>query len=68
MSLKQAIENWDMNLNPNIDSFLIAEGVECFYEAYDKGDNDCLYEFWIPRAKHELCYIDDDGEAFENIS
>ena len=39
-----------------------------FYEAYDQRDNDCLYEFLIPRAKHELCYIDDDGEAFENSS
>ena len=42
--------------------------VECFYEAYDKGDNNCVYEFLIPRAKHELCYIHDDGEAFENSS
>ena len=47
-------------------SLVIVEGVECFYEANDKGDNDCLYEFLTPRAKHELCYID-DGEAFENI-
>ena len=49
-------------------SFVIVEGVECFYEAYDKGDNNCLYAFLIPRAKRELCYIDDDGEAFENSS
>ena len=49
-------------------SYVIDEGTYCFYEAYDKGDNDCLYEFLIPRAKHELCYIDDDGEAFENSS
>ena len=39
-------------------SFVIVEGVECFYEAYDKGDNDCFYEFLTPRAKHRLCYID----------
>ena len=39
-----------------------------FHEAYDKGDNDCLYESLIPRAKHELCYIDDDGEAIESSS
>ena len=37
-----------------------------FYDAYDKGDNDCLYEFLTPRAKHELSYIADDGEACEN--
>ena len=30
----------------------------------DKRDNNCLYESLIPRAKHELSYID-DGEAFE---
>ena len=46
-------------------SFVIVEGVECFYETYDKGDNHCLHGFLIPRAKYELCYID-DGEAFEN--
>ena len=50
----------------NIYSCFIVEGVECFYEAYDKGDNDRLCEFLIPRAKQELCHIDDDGEAFEN--
>ena len=49
-------------------SFVIVEGVECFCEAYDKCDNKCLYELLIPRANHELCYIDDDGDAFENNS
>ena len=48
--------------------FVIVEGVDAFYEAYDKGDSDCLYEFLIPRAKHEWTYIDDGGEAFENSS
>ena len=24
-------------------SIVIVEGVECFYEAYDKGDNNCVY-------------------------
>ena len=38
-----------------------------FYEAYDKGDDDCLHELLIPRIKHELCYID-NGEEFENSS
>ena len=47
-------------------AFVIVEGVDCFQEAYDKRDTDCLYELLIPRAKHELSYIDDDGEAFEN--
>ena len=27
-----------------------------------------VYESLIPRAKHDLCYTDDDGEAFENSS
>ena len=53
-------------LKSNIYSFLIVEGVECIYEAYDKEDNNCLYELLLPRAKHELCHIDNDGEAFEN--
>ena len=26
-------------------AFIIEEGVDCFYEAYDKEDEDCLYEF-----------------------
>jgi hypothetical protein len=26
-------------------SFVIVEGVECFYEAYDKGNNPCVYDF-----------------------
>ena len=47
-------------------SFVIVEGVECFYEAYDKGDNDGLFELLVPRAEHELSCIDDEGEAFEN--
>ena len=47
-------------------SFVIVEGVDCFCDAYDKGDNDCLYEVLIPRAKHQLSYIDDDSEAFED--
>ena len=34
--------------------------LECSYAAYDKGDNDCRYELLILRAKHELCYFDDD--------
>ena len=38
MSLKQIIENQDISLNPNIYSIAIVEGVECFYEAYDKGE------------------------------
>ena len=42
-------------------SFVIVEGVECFYEAYDKGANNCFYEF----SKYDLCHID-DGEASEN--
>ena len=50
-----------------IDSFVIDEGVDCFYEAYDKGDEDCVYEFLIPRVKRELCYID-NGEESENSS
>ena len=45
-------------------SIVVDNCVECFYEAYDKGHNDCLYDFLTPRVKHELCYIDDDG-AFE---
>ena len=53
-----------MNLNPNIYSIVVDNGVECFYEAYDKGDRDCLYELLIPRVKHEMCYID-DGEPSE---
>ena len=39
-----------------------------FCDVYDRGDNDCSCEFLIPKAKHELTYIDDDGEAFENSS
>ena len=39
-----------------------------FFEAYDKGDNGCLYEFSIPRAKRALCYISDDDEAFVKSS
>ena len=46
-------------------TFVIDEGVYCFYEAYDKGDGQCLYEFLLPMVKHELCYVD-DGEPFEN--
>ena len=45
-------------------SIVVDNGVECFYEAYDKGDHDCLNEFLIPRVKHELCHID-AGEQFE---
>jgi len=45
-------------------SLLIVEGVECFYDAYDKGDYDCLHDLLIPGVKHELCFID-DGEPFE---
>ena len=40
--------------------------LKVFLEAYDKDDNDCLYGFLIPRAKHGLNHNDDDGEAFEN--
>ena len=46
-------------------SLVTVEGADVFYEAYDQGDDDCLYEFLIPRVKHELCYVH-DGEAFEN--
>ena len=46
-------------------SFVIVEGVDCFNQAYDKGDDACLYDFIIPRVKHEFRCID-DGEAFEN--
>jgi len=35
-----------------------------FFKAYDKWDHACLYEFLIPRVKHESCYID-VGEPFE---
>ena len=49
-------------------AFVILEGVNCSYEAYDKGDDNSLYALLTPRAKRELCYIDDDGEAFENSS
>ena len=31
-------------------SIAINSGVECFYEAYDKGDHDCLYELLMPRV------------------
>jgi len=37
--------------------------VECFYDAYDKGDDNCLYEFLVPRVKTEL--IDDDDDTLE---
>ena len=39
-------------------TFAISKGVECFYDAYDKGDDKCLYGFLEPRLKTEL--IDDD--------
>ena len=26
-------------------TFVVSKGVECFYDAYDKGDNDCLHSF-----------------------
>ena len=45
-------------------SFFSLEGVECFYEAYDKGDNTCLHVFLMQTTKHELRYINHDGEAF----
>ena len=54
-----------MSVNPNY-SFVIVEGVYCFYDASDTRDTDCLHEFLIPRAKHELSYIDDDCEALED--
>jgi len=57
-----------MSLNLKYVRLLSLKGVECFHEAYDEGDNNCLYAFLLPRAKHELCYIDDDGEASENSS
>jgi len=41
-------------LKSKIYSFVIVEGVESFYEAYDKGDNTCLYEFLIPKAKTRI--------------
>jgi len=44
-------------------SIAIDRGVECFYDAYDKGDDRCLYEFLIPRLKSEL--LDDDDEPYE---
>ena len=37
--------------------------MECFYDAYDKGDYNCLYEFLVPRVKTEL--IDDDDDTLE---
>ena len=33
-------------------SFVIDEGVDCFYEAYGKGDDERVYDFLIPRVKH----------------
>ena len=67
LSLRQDIEKLKYEVKSKIYSFVIYEGVDCFYEASDKGDDDCLYEFLMPRANHELCYID-NGEAFENSS
>ena len=61
MILKQ-----DNEFKSKIYSFVIVEDVDCLYNAYDKGDNACLSEVLIPRAKYELSYTDDDGEAFEN--
>ena len=57
-----------MSLNPTYIHLLLLKVQNVFSDAYDKGDNDCLHEFLIPRAKRELSYIDDDGEAFENSS
>ena len=34
----------------NIYTIAINKGVECFYDAYDKGDYNCLYEFLVPRV------------------
>ena len=34
--------------------------MECIYDAYDKGDDQCLYEFLKPRVKTELIDADDD--------
>ena len=48
-------------------SFVIDEGINCLYEAQDKGSDECLYDFLLPRAKHELCYSDDE-EPFETSS
>jgi hypothetical protein len=45
-------------------TFAICKGVECFYEAYDKGDDKCLYGFLEPRLKTELI-DDDDDETYE---
>ena len=39
-----------MNLNAKY-SFVIDEGVDCFYEAYDKGDEDCLCDFLNTKGK-----------------
>ena len=64
MSLKQSIKYWDMNLHPKY-SILVDKGVEWFYEAYDQGGHDCLYELLIPRVKRELCYID-NVEPFQS--
>ena len=43
MSLKRDIEHWDMSFHQKY-IHLLYEGVDCFYEAYGKGD-ECLYRF-----------------------
>ena len=47
-------------------TFTINHGVECFYDAYDNGDDYCLYSFLLPRTKRDTLYIDEDEPIYNN--